>query len=36
MNEVAKWNVISAHVGEDGMHNKDGGCQVENRGTKNL
>jgi hypothetical protein len=27
---------ISADVGEDGMRNKDGGCQVENGGTKNL
>jgi hypothetical protein len=22
--------VISAYVGEDGVHNKDGGCPVEN------
>jgi hypothetical protein len=26
--------VISPNVGEDSMHNKDGGCQVENGGTK--
>jgi hypothetical protein len=36
MNEVMEWNVISADVGEDGMHNKDIGCPVENGGTKNL
>jgi hypothetical protein len=34
MNEVMEWNVISANVGEDGVHNQDGGCQVENGGTK--
>jgi hypothetical protein len=28
--------VISPNVGEDGVHNEDGGCQVENGGTKNL
>jgi hypothetical protein len=26
--------VIFPNVGEDGVHNEDGGCQVENRGTK--
>jgi hypothetical protein len=26
--------VISAYVGEGGMRNKDGGCPVENGGTK--
>jgi hypothetical protein len=36
MNEVAECSVISANVGEDGMHTKDGGCPVENGGTKNL
>jgi hypothetical protein len=34
MNRVAEWNVISPNVGEDGVHNKDGGCQIEIRGTK--
>jgi hypothetical protein len=28
--------VISPNVGEDGVCNEDGGCQVENGGTKNL
>jgi hypothetical protein len=36
MNEVMEWNVISADVGQDGVRNKDGGCPVENGGTKNL
>jgi hypothetical protein len=36
MNRVAEWNVISPNVGEDGVRNEDGGCQVENGGTKNL
>jgi hypothetical protein len=28
--------VISPDVGEDGVLNKDGACQVENGGTKTL
>jgi hypothetical protein len=36
MNRVAEWNVISPNVGEDSVRNEDGGCQVENGGTKNL
>jgi hypothetical protein len=32
---VMEWNVISPNVSEGGMRNKDGGCLVENGGTKN-
>ena len=32
---MKSWSEM-ADVGEDGVRNKDGGCPVENRGTKYL